>query len=138
MPTYKYPVDIPVVAYSTTSEYRHHLRNIFNMNPDNFPETARDMEIDDESRDEFAYDEIASGKAMDTVYSATQDNALFQNIYKLAAGKMLSEDPTIGLTILFCYDYLDIFHSCLVEFFNRDGKFDETNEYYKEIVARLT
>jgi len=138
MSEYTYPIHISEIQYDTTAEYRKYLRILFNMNPANFPEIANDMDIDEESRDELAYDEIASAKAMDKVYTETSKNKWFQKMYMMGAGKMLSEDPTIGLTILFCYDYLDVFHGCIVEYLKNPAGFDESNIYYQQIIKRLT
>jgi len=138
MPEYTYPVNITHVEYATTTEYRELLRTIFNMNPENFPEESKDEEIDDESRDEFAYDEAAAAIAMDYVFQSTQDNPLFQKLYQLAANKMLSEDPSIGLSILFCYDYLDVFHKCLVDYFQSPSEFTDATPSYQNVLQRLT
>jgi hypothetical protein len=54
----------------------------------------------------------------------------------MAALRMFSEDIDIGLAVLFSYDYMQLFHLCLVEFFY--DRFNKDFEPYRELVKLLS
>lgn len=119
---YEYPTDM-IIQYQDTREYRNCLRCLFGMSSAKYPDIHPD--VDDESKDELEFDEDATAIAMEYVYSKTKDEPIFQQLYSLAAARMLSFDHEIGMSVLFSYDYLEIFHYCLVSFFG--GDVDEYN-----------
>ena len=71
---------------------------------------------DDITEDENDYDVGAATHVMDEIYEKIQHDGLFRELLDHAAGKMMSLDPSIGLTILFSYDYFAAFHRCLCVF----------------------
>ena len=115
-----YPVDI-FIEYNSTREYRASLRKLFSMDAKNYVDKINLIKqseiLDEETEDELAYDEESSSKIMDYVFEKTKENSGFDKLYELAAGRMFSTDRTIGLAVLFSYDYLQHFHVCLVEYF---------------------
>jgi hypothetical protein len=100
-------------------------------------------DIDPVSKDELEYDEEAANQAMDHVFQTTKNNPIFKELYLLAAARMFSTDPEIGLSVLFSYDYLEIFHYCLVSFYDipvlkdRIIPFDDKNRGVVELKRRL-
>ncbi len=54
--------------------------------------------------------------ALNEIYALTRTNVLFKDFYIKAASFMLSENPEIGLSVLFAYDNLPLFHDVLVAF----------------------
>lgn len=137
---FQYPINL-VVRYNNTLEYRQSLRLLFSMSDSKYP--ALDEDIDEVSRDELEYDEEAAKQAMDYVFRTTKKNPIFNELYLLAAARMFSTDPEIGLSVLFSYDYLEIFHYCLVSFYDKTVlsdriiPFDETNRGVVELKRRL-
>jgi hypothetical protein len=95
-------------------------------------------QLDEETEDEISYDEEAATKKMDEIYSKTKDNDLFMNIYKTAALRMFSEDPEIGLAVLFSYDYLPLFYLCLVEYFKSLGTLNNANTNYSNLLKKIS
>jgi len=134
------------VHYSNDLEYRSWIRKLFCMIP---PEKEEDdienqnAEYDDEdidpiSRDEQDYNEFATEASLNYIYKQTESHPLFQKLYDLAAAAMFSLDRSIGLAVLFSYDYMALFHQCLCCFFESPGEFSETNTYYVYLYKKLT
>lgn len=97
------------VSYETDAEYRNQLRRFCQMKcVDQF---ENDPSIDAVSRDENLYDEDAVSKTMNLLYDKTRDSTAFRTLYELAAGRMFSTDPEIGLCILMSYDYFRYFYT---------------------------
>ena len=88
--------NIVKVTYDTDDEYRACLCSLFGTKDD-------------------TYDENQAELIMDSIYATTKDNVLYQELYDLAAAKFLSEDRSLGLSILFSYDYFALFCKCLTE-----------------------
>lgn len=136
---YEYPTDM-IIQYKDTREYRTCVRRLFGMSSAKYPEIHPD--VDDESKDELEFDEDATSIAMEYVYSKTKDDPIFQQLYSLAAARMFSLDHQIGMSVLFSYDYLEIYHYCLVSFFS--GDVDEYNTDFSknrgvvELMRRLS
>jgi hypothetical protein len=97
------------------------------------PAINEDEPLDEETLDELDYDEEASTLAMDFIYSKTTDNVLFRELYTVAATRMFSTDLETGMTILFSYDYLLLFHKCLVCFFKTPIEFTESCQSFTEL-----
>ena len=121
------------VDYHDNASYRNILRKLFYMKTNYNP--ALD-EIDEETRDELTYDEDTMSAGMDKLYDFTKDDELFNELYDLAAGRMLSTDKYIGQAVLLSYDYLLLFHRCLGSFVK--GIFHKDNEYYNKLKEKLT
>jgi len=88
--------NIDNVKYESDDEYRECLCRLFGAKDD-------------------SYDEDEATKIMDSIYAETKDNIIFQELYDLAAAKFLSEDRSLGLSVLFSYDYFALFCKCLLE-----------------------
>ena len=69
---------------------------------------------------------------------AYSKNSLFLYVLDKAAARMFSTDREIGLSILFSYDYLDVFHNCLVFFYTNENEFTDTTDCYVELLKRLS
>jgi hypothetical protein len=129
--------------YSTTEEYREQFRIITQMDPttyysdDIFHIDAANPEIDEETLDEFHYDESAVSVYLDKVYAQTESSPLFQALYDSAAALMISTDRQIGLTILYSYDYLSLFYPCYNDFVRTPEAFSETNQHYAALLRNL-
>lgn len=115
------------VAYKDNETYRKCLRQVVNMDISNLniPWDQMDDDLDEETKDELLFDNVAMNTTMNYVYDKTKENEFFKEIYLLGASKMFSTDPNIGLAILFSYDFFDLFHLCLQDFFN--DKLDTIN-----------
>lgn len=117
--------------YKNNKEYRECIRDFFNM------QCKTITEFDEESNDELCYDMDSTIKGMDLIYNKVKDNELFKRICIKAANKMLSENPEIGFSILFCYDYFTLFHNCLCTYLNTPELFDENYITYKDLLNAL-
>jgi hypothetical protein len=129
--------------YTSSNEYRNFLRNLAKMDSSTYPQFDEiEEEIEDETLDELLYDTDNMSNYLDTVYSLTKKNPLFSRLYVLAAERMFSTDPEIGLAVMYSYDYLDLFfpllymylreidHELHQEFSFPLEPVDETNSYY--------
>ena len=96
------------ISYENDTEYRECIRRFCGMIC--IDQFENDPTIDPISRDENLYDESAVTKTMNTLYDKTRDSCVFNIIYELAAGRMFSTDPEIGLCILMSYDYFRDFY----------------------------
>jgi hypothetical protein len=121
-------------TYHNNTEYRQTIRELFFMKP--LPDL--DSDIDDISRDEMDFDDSCIDKVMEQLFRGTREHPLFRELYLLAASRLISEDLTMGQAVLFSYDYLEVFHYCLVSFFREPGDFNETNVFYIELKRKLT
>lgn len=129
-PSYLYYLDI---QYENDFQYRKCLRNVFCM----ISRESLDKDLDEVTMDENNYDEEKSKKAMDYVYSRTTNHPLFNHLYEKAAALMFSVDKSIGLCVLFSYDYLHCFHNCLKCFFQEPEQFNEKSHPYQDLVKAL-
>lgn len=97
-----------IISYESDSEYRDCLRKFCNMVCiDRF---QNDPTIDRISRDENLFDEQAMSSHMNHLYDKTMNSPAFRVLYELAAGRMFSLDPEIGLCVLMSYDYFRDFY----------------------------
>ena len=134
--TYSYPMQLNI-QYSTDQEYRKCLRDVFQMDSTQFPD-VKDMDLDQVTADEMMYDEKAASRTMKHVFENTFQHKDFILLYEKAASFMFSIDTNIGLTILFGYDYLDLFHPLLSGFFsNMDNKTLSSMSEYKLLYDKL-
>jgi hypothetical protein len=130
-----YNLSEPVLQYTNDIEYRKSMRNLFCMISPRITEES--SEVDDITRDEQDYDDSASSKMLDFVYEKTFEHTLFQELYDIAASKMISMDRSIGLAVLFSYDYMALFHRCLCSFFSSPETFDSTHDSYVSLKKKL-
>ena len=127
--------------YTTNKEYRDCIREFCKMNCE---DKTIGIDIDDESRDEQMFDCIACSKTMDFIFEKTKDIPLWQNLYDKAAGKFISTNREIGLSVLFSYDFFWDFKECWNSFLcsleiNNEHLeiFDENNGFYKSLDSLL-
>lgn len=132
----KYNIEYKV-NYSNNTKYRHDLRNVFLMDIKNTPDLSEIEDLDDETEDEMLYDYDAVVKGLDYVYNNTIIHPLFSELYEIGASKMLSTDKNIGITILFSYDYFELFHLCLVDYFTNPTIFTITNNHYLKLKKKI-
>ena len=110
------------VEYYDNHQYRQCLREVFNMDLTLAREIIKQLEItndetlDDETLDEMLFDDDTADKCMETIFKKTHNNTEFQELYLLAAAKMISMNLSIGMSICFSYDYFHLFHKYLVIF----------------------
>lgn len=126
--------------YNSTKEYRECIRQFVKMNQQNYPPVLLSEDAakwDEETIDEMSYDEESMSKLLDSIYSKTKDNALFQNIYSIAAAKMISQEAEIGLAVSLSYDYFSSFHDCLVVFYRSPSEFTEDCHAYVGLIKKL-
>lgn len=127
-----------MMNYTNNKEYRQCLRQFFQMNSQNYPETIQQIpDLDDETLDEMSYDESAATKTMDYLLDVTKNNKWFNSLYDLAAAKMISMDREIGLAVLMSYDYLQLFQLCIHDFMKCKDAFDDTTESYVHLQKNL-
>ena len=123
-----------IVNYTNNEEYRISFRDIFKMKAQ-----IHDMlDMDKETQDEFNYDTCKATMILDYVYLITHKNLWFKVLYNYSASIMLSNDPEIGLTILFSYDYFYLFHQCVCDFIQDPNSINELNQNYIKILETLT
>jgi hypothetical protein len=132
---YTYPTEL-TVKYNTVTEFRECIRRLFSMSPENYLSGGAYTD-DEETRDEMAYDYDSSAKAMDKIYDLTKDNPVFKQLFLLAASKMMSMDDSLGLSILFAYDYLELFHQCMVAFLTTPTSFNAETKCVAELKEKL-
>jgi hypothetical protein len=94
--------------------------------------------LDHETEDEISYDDESAANTMDYIYEKTKNNSLFIEVYKIAASKMISEDPTIGQAVLLSYDYLPFYYLCLVDYLNTPNLFDKENINYINLLKKIS
>jgi hypothetical protein len=138
-----YPKHLVLPPYTTNTGYRQCLRQIFQMNKDNYPESIKQLEeelgddFDKETRDEIEYDEDSAGLMMQFIRNQTKHLPIFQRLYELAAARFLSRDHEIGVAILYAYEYLPSFHKCVCIFLNNPDELTENTAAYKDLVGLL-
>jgi len=106
------------VTYNDNKSYRECLRKVINMDVSklNIPWNEMDDDLDEETIDELLFDNNIMSTCMDFIYDKTKDSNYFQELYLIGASKMFSQDPQIGLAILFSYDFFNYFHLVLVDY----------------------
>ena len=105
------------VKFDNNKEYRKCLREVFNMNMNNIDISLNEIEdLDEETEDELLYDHTAITNGLDYVFNLTKNNGHFMDLYISGASCFFSEDPNIGISVMFSYDYFHQFHLCLVDF----------------------
>ena len=97
------------IEYEDDEEYRASISRIFGI-----PECSAD----------YSFEPI-----FDDIYARTKNDPFFKKIYLTSAGFMLSEDPCLGVCVLFAYDYAKAFYAVLCDYFNQAN--DETDKETK-------
>jgi hypothetical protein len=132
MQTNEYDTNL-LIQYNNNTEYRKSLRTLFRMNTS---ATDLDVDIDEETRDEMLYDELSTSTVLEYVFMQTKHHRLFQHLYDGAASLMFSMNRNIGMTVLFSYDYLVLFHPCICEFLKTEN-LDENGTNYVSLRKKL-
>ena len=137
-----YPINMKI-SYKNDIEYRQAIRHLFKMTCNILSTTGDDEEeIDEITQDEWNYDSECTTPFMNFIYNSTSEIPIFQEFYKKSAGFMLSEDAGIGLAILFSYDYLELFHRVLCDYFkyidDKGPMFDQQLLSVIELRQKLT
>ena len=109
-----YPINM-VISYDNDIEYRQHFRNLFQMTCNILAVTD---DIDDVTQDEWNYEPGVIDPFMDFIYESTKNHPIFQELYLKSAGYMMSTEPSIGIAVLFSYDYLEHFHKVLCDYYH--------------------
>jgi hypothetical protein len=80
------------------------------------------------------FDEVAINKEIDKLYSVFKGHERFKKCMKKVANSYLSEDLSIGLMLLFSYDYFFLTHACICEYIktNEMQTLDKLEEYIKK------
>ena len=119
------------VKYDSNFTYRKCLRDVFIMDVTNMDASLNNIpDLDDETRDEMLFDENQVCKGLDYIYNLTKTNDHFNDLYSSAASVMFSEDPNIGLSVLYSYDYFCFFHLCFRDFVNNEFSIDSDHFKY--------
>lgn len=128
-----YNLSIKELCYSNNEEYRQCLRKLM------FMKKKEDLheDLDEVTKDELDFDPENSSKALDFIFEKTESNVYFQALYDSAASKMFSNDRSIGLSVLFSYDYLKHFHNCLIEFIKDPDLFNERSKSYMNMYEKI-
>jgi hypothetical protein len=122
-----------LIHYSNDYEYRASLRALFSMKR----VIQLDPDLDEITRDEQDYDVDAASQKLDFIFESTSGNLMFQELYDIAASKMISTDRSIGLSVLFSYDYLALFHRCLCSFFDDPDGFNDANMAFVALKKKI-
>jgi hypothetical protein len=129
-----YPISLNA-NYIDDVGYRRFIRELFSMKHTCPWDSDTVQEIDIVSIDEFDYDDDAASKVLDLIYAETHFIPVFSKIYTLAAATMISEDTSIGLVIMFSYNFAHIFHKCLVSFITLN---DTTDPVFNDLIQLLS
>lgn len=123
---FQYPVNLEL-SYTNNYEYRKQLRELVGMK---HQVNNLDLDMDEVSLDENNYDESAMNAFIEYLWKLTKDNYELQELYKLASATMMTLDSEIGIVVLMSYDYLKLFHKCIISFLeNRDVNFYDHKSY---------
>jgi hypothetical protein len=123
------------VKYDDNLGYRDCVRRVFNMDVSGI--VIQD-DIDDVTKDEMIYDDKNVSAGLDYLYAKTKDIAAFRDLYLVGASRMFSENLEIGMAVIFSYDYFELFHLCLVDFFNAGETITSDNENYVKLHKKIS
>lgn len=117
-------LSLDILSYDNDDEYREVVKQVFIMH-------TISTETDE-------MDEAVMTKALDYVWTNTRSVPLFIELYTLAAAQMMTEDATIGLAIMFSYDYLKDFYILFSNFISNPAECCETHPCYVALKTKLT
>jgi hypothetical protein len=132
------------IEYTTSHEFRAAFRRQFGMDEDKiikeldalYGGDARAV-LDAESLDELLMDEGRMSAVMNDIFTKTEKNPEFCELYTLGAAKWISEDLGVGQCILCTYDYFYLYHSCLCVFFDSPSQWNAACPYYVQLRDKL-
>jgi hypothetical protein len=110
------------LAYNDDIEYRKSLNNLFLSfsTINSIPNVCED--------DECYNDDIASF-FLDNVFEDTLECDYFSKIYDLAAATMISTDKSVGQVVFLSYQFLLLYHKCLVNYYKNNCIFENNSDY---------
>ena len=120
--------------YSNDTEYRQYFRKITGMREQVFHHEPGHInlnegipeDMDDITLDEYMYDEEAVSNTVNSMYQKTKDDFRFQQMYDLAAARIISTDREMGIPVLMTYDFLWLFYECYTAYVE-NRPFDDLN-----------
>ena len=86
------------------------------------------------------YDELVIKREKEEIYELLKDNLKFLQILEKVNGKypQLCKTDLDAVSILFSYDYFDLFHRYLIDFFMNSTSSGKSNiKYHKNIMDAL-
>jgi hypothetical protein len=125
-----------ISQYINNRSYREAIRQIIGMPDTQYIHNSSDYD-DEETGDEQYYDEIYMSMFLDKTYALTREHPIFKELYEIAAGKMLSLNPEIGLAVLMSYDYLYFFYGCLLDYISSPDSFGKQNDNFLRLYAKI-
>jgi hypothetical protein len=84
------------------------------------------------------YDDRNVSAGLDYLYDKTKGVKAFRDLYLVGASRMFSENLEIGMAVVFSYDYFELFHLCLVDFFNAGETITVDNENYVKLHKKIS
>jgi hypothetical protein len=80
------------------------------------------------------FDEVAINKEIDKLYLVFKAHDRFKKCMKKVANSYISEDLSVGLMLLFSYDYFFLTHECICEYLKTKEMptLDKLEEYIKK------
>lgn len=131
--TTSYDTSVREISYTGDREYRATFRRIFRMRL-----VSAGLDIHDAiTADELNYDVDAASAMMDAIFDQTSTHPLFQELYDHAAAKMFSLDRTIGMAVLFSYDYFADFHRCLCVWMQEPSAWTSTHAAFTRMLEKI-
>ncbi len=130
--------------YDTKFECRYHKDDVF-LETDNVNEYEkcfiRDFLYKEDLLNIFSIDQLDNdfdifSNAISKLYIKIKDCLLLKEFMKKMAAKIISEDPEVGLCILYSYDYMYITHPCVSEYLESGTISPENIKLLEEIVTR--
>jgi hypothetical protein len=132
-----YDTSSPIIEYYNDFEYRKCIRQIFKMDEEKMKADLAERydiaDIDPLTLDEFMIDMTVMENALQKLYALTCSQPQFCELYDLAAAKMFSTNREIGQSILYCYDYVYVFHPLMCAFLECPGEITHKHKYFKQL-----
>lgn len=83
------------------------------------------------------YDSNIVDKELSIIYEKIKDNHEFYSCIKSAASKFIfPDDDLMGMTILYAFDYMEVTHTCVSEFLNKNTISDDNLEKLKNLLEK--
>jgi hypothetical protein len=127
--------------YDTKFECRYHRDDVF-LETDNVNENQkaviRDILYKEDllnifSIDEFNDDYDTFANVISELYSKIKACLPLTECMKKMAAKIISEEPELGLCILYSYDYMYVTHKCVSEYLDNGSISEENMKLLEEI-----
>lgn len=123
------------LEYTNNTGYRIVFRKITNMNNSIYVNDVNQLpEMDDETLDEYHYDETAVNAFLQYVVDKIRPNRYLVHLAEMAAGTMFSTDMEIGIAVLCSYTYLPDFFPLLQSYFAYPRLFSNENPLFLKLL----